>query len=242
MLKPDFKYVHDLTPAKWIYDRLDPCDSEKSNQLSIFIPKEFESYLAIRHDNALTEEDAGVEIDWEIFTKNLLPFTSTQDDCFFGLWDGYGIHFKESQAELFERIESDQVNFLEFPYQRNFYLFNGTLLDSLNLNFNDPGWMSRVRPNISWPADKSWIYFNEIDFEITLLGGSEELISSIESNPLYKTERFLPETLIRDIYLVAPWNEPDLSTINGYEWEPSSIRSKLSNFVISLGFRIGRRG
>ena len=117
--------------------------------------------------------------------------------------------------------------------------FRGKLLESLNLNYNDPLWRGRERPNYAWPSDKSWVYFNEIDFEVTLLGGSEELISAIERNPLYKTERFLPETLIRDIYLVAPWNVPDISEFDQDKRRHFSLRSRLSSAIISFGFRIG---
>jgi hypothetical protein len=247
MIKPTFKYIYDLTPADWIYKNLTPYDWEIFNPLSSQIPKGFESYISIRHDNALCEEDKGLDIDWEIFTKNLIPFTTTPDDCFYALWNGYGNSFEENQAELFAKLDANknvvpisanEIRYLEFPLQRQYMLFQGKLLDSLNLNYNEPLWHGRDRPNYAWPSDKSWIYFNEIDFEVTLLGGSEELISAIEQNPLYKTERFLPETLIKDIYLVAPWNMPDISEFDQNRRRHISLRSRLSSAIISFGFRV----
>jgi hypothetical protein len=245
MLKPNFRYVHDLAAAKWIYDNIDESKWERENPLSIFIPKGFESYIAIRHDNARIESEAGLEIDWEIFTKKLLPFTSTPEDCYYGLWEGYGNDYQENHAELFirtlengevERLDRREINTLKFPDGRNFMIFKGKLLDSLNLEFNVPAWMRGTRPNIAWPSDRSWLYFNEIDFEVTLLGGSEKLISSIEHSDLYKTERFLPETLIRDIYLVPPWRYEEI--INSLEEgvRRQSLRMKISGLLMNLGF------
>ena len=226
---------------------ISPYSDEEFNPLSSLIPKGFQSYISIRHDNAQTEDEKELEIDWEIFTKNLISFTTTSDDCFYALWNGYGIDFKENQAELFVKLNeeakqvplpADQSRYLPFPLPRQYTLFRETLLDSLNLNFNDPDWHGRQRPNWAWPSDRSWIYFNEIDFEVTLLAGSEELISAIEQNPLYKTERFSPETLIRDIYLVAPWRMPDISDLEKAGRHHNSLRSRLSTAIILLGFRI----
>jgi hypothetical protein len=247
MIKPTFKYLNDLSPADWIFKNLSPDSDDEFTPLSTLIPKGFQSYISIRHDNALFEEDSGSTIDWEIFTKNLISFTTTPDDCFYALWNGYGMNFLENQAELFVRLNAehtpvplrkDEIRYLEFPLQREYLLFQGKLLESLNLNFNDPLWHGRARPNWAWPTDKSWIYFNEIDFEVTLLAGSEELISAIERNPLYKTERFRPETPIKDIYLVAPWNMPDISDWEEASTHHNSLRSRLSRVIISLGFWI----
>jgi hypothetical protein len=248
MIKPTFKYLSDLSAADWIYKNLTLDDWDVFNPLSSLIPKGFESYISIRHDNALCEKDKGSYIDWEIFTKNLMPFTTTPDDCFYALWNGYGCNFEENQAELFVTLDENkkevplsakEIRYLEFPLQRDYMLFQGKLLESINLNYNDPLWCGRERPNFAWPSDKTWIYFNEIDFEVTLLGGSEELISAIERNPLYKTERFLPETPIRDIYLVAPWNMPDISILKGDTRHHISLRSRLSSAIISFGIRVG---
>ena len=34
-------------------------------------------------------------------------------------------------------------------------------------------------PNLIWPKDKSWIFITEIDFRVTLIGGSQDLIQKI---------------------------------------------------------------
>lgn len=245
MLKPNFTYVHDLSAADWIFENLDEFSWEGQDSLSTFIPKGFESYIAIRHDNAVVESEEGIEIDWEIFTKKLLPFTSTPEDCYYGLWEGYGNEYLVRHSELFKKnfgegkekiLDYREVNFLSFPFGRNLFLFKGKLLDSLNLEFNDPNWMSRTRPNIAWPSDKNWIYFNEIDFEVTLLAGSEELIASIESSDLYKTERFLPETLVKDIYIAPPWRFEEIKNVLDAQVSRRSLRKQISGYLVSFAF------
>lgn len=48
-----------------------------------------------------------------------------------------------------------------------------------------PGWFEPQSPNVFWPAERSWIVASDIDFDSTLVGGSQELIASIlEALPL----------------------------------------------------------
>ena len=34
-------------------------------------------------------------------------------------------------------------------------------------------------PNLIWPEDRSWIFVEELDFNATLIGGSQELIQKV---------------------------------------------------------------
>ena len=38
-------------------------------------------------------------------------------------------------------------------------------------------------PNIFWPADRAWCVASEIDFDSTLVGGSEKLITTLVEDP-----------------------------------------------------------
>jgi len=60
------------------------------------------------------------------------------------------------------------------------------------------------RPNLMWPKDKSWFISNEIDYDVTLVGGSEEMIREIENFPYFITERFDPAVPNYGIYR-ADW-------------------------------------
>lgn len=39
--------------------------------------------------------------------------------------------------------------------------------------------LRREAPNLTWPADKSWFVASEVDFDSTLVGGTDELIEAI---------------------------------------------------------------
>jgi hypothetical protein len=48
----------------------------------------------------------------------------------------------------------------------------------------DPSeWRLREAPNLIWPADHSWLVASEVDFDSTLVGGSNELIEAIVGSP-----------------------------------------------------------
>ena len=108
----------------------------------------------------------------------------------------------------------------------------------LNINFNDPYGYPFMRPNLAWPSDRSWMFLNEIDFEVALIGGSELLITAIEKSPLYKTERFTPETLVKDIFLVSPWNSGERSLPPPYVTKGMWLRHRLADRLESLSWKI----
>ncbi len=234
MEKPTFNLMNDLTAAQWLIDNETQWRGEAPNPIAAFVPPIFESYISVRHDNALGKDEAGLEIDWELFTKLLMSFTNNPNDCYFALWDGYGIDYEENHPELFVERHS----LLQMDLQRDYYLFHGKLLDSLNINFNDPYGFPFMRPNLAWPSDRSWMYLNEIDFEVALIGGSEALIRAIEKSPLYKTERFAPETLIKDIFLVAPWNSGEQSWLPPYVTKRMWLRHRLADKLDRLSWKI----
>jgi hypothetical protein len=41
------------------------------------------------------------------------------------------------------------------------------------------GWLSPSSPNLIWPEDRAWFLASEIDFDSTLVGGTEELARAI---------------------------------------------------------------
>ena len=58
--------------------------------------------------------------------------------------------------------------------------------------------------NIYWPESREWFVSNEIDYDVTLIGGEEELISEIEASGKFITERFNPRDQGCEIYLAPP--------------------------------------
>lgn len=45
-------------------------------------------------------------------------------------------------------------------------------------------------PNLLWPRDRGWILATEIDFNVTLIGGSESLVATILDAGSLTAERF----------------------------------------------------
>ncbi len=78
------------------------------------------------------------------------------------------------------------------------------ILESLKIGQIIFGYLDFERPNLMWPRDKSWFISNEIDYDVTLVGGSEEMICEIENFPHFITERFDPAVPNYGIYR-ADW-------------------------------------
>jgi hypothetical protein len=129
---------------------------------------------------------------------DVLPsFTSTPDDCWFCLWDGFGYvtgaiaaltAFKQgpppAQARRPRRWQ------LRMPFPKAI----GNLPDRKRVRlpnrdyllFHEPvakaeGWEDG--PNLWWPDDHSWCVASEIDHPYSYVGGSHELIDAILEHP-----------------------------------------------------------
>lgn len=76
------------------------------------------------------------------------------------------------------------------PY-RNYLLAEGPLRETLKVGHVRMGTFHPQSPNLIWPIDRKWILVTEIDFDVTLVGGTQELIESILANDSLTTERFL---------------------------------------------------
>ena len=111
----------------------------------------------------------------------LREFTSTPDQCFFCLWEGYG-NIDTRLYKASARVKTPG---------RDYLLFRGPL-DAVMpfLNRVDGFWGHS--PNIWWPEDHAWCVATDIDLFDTYVGGSRECIKAILSNPDLEA---LPTTL-----------------------------------------------
>jgi hypothetical protein len=92
----------------------------------------------------------------------LRRFTSTPDDCWFGLWDGFG-HTPATEETL--ALSS-----------REYWLVRGPVdLAATNLA-DEPAEQSA---HLWWPADRSWCVATDIDQMSTYVGGSEACIAGL---------------------------------------------------------------
>ena len=78
----------------------------------------------------------------------------------------------------------------KLPY-RNYLLAKGPLIEALKIGHVRMGWFQLQSPNLLWPSDRNWILATEIDYDVTLIAGSDELIESILSTDSLTAERFL---------------------------------------------------
>jgi hypothetical protein len=121
--------------------------------------------------------------------------TSTPDDCWFCLWEGYGYLNAGAWVELraysgpLRHIRSWLRRFqlrlpkrpptmparrrVELPH-RGYLLFKGPIVDALG---------HRDGPNLWWPDDRAWCVASEIDFPYTYVGGPSQLIQDILAHP-----------------------------------------------------------
>ena len=87
---------------------------------------------------------------------------------------------------------------------RNYLLAQGPLIEAMKIGHVRMGFFHPQSPNLLWPIDRSWILTTEIDFDITLIGGAEELVESILRIESITTERFLITDDIEKLRVVEP--------------------------------------
>lgn len=167
----------DVTPsdeveaADWIGGRL---LAFQDARIGSVIPTGFEAYVRVETRTNLTD--------------SLRRHTSTPEQCWFCLWDGYGyLHGPPSVAYLYAwpadvpeeerrppprpptpRLQKSRVR---LPY-RDYLLFTGPVKKGA-------GWQDG--PNLWWPDDRAWCVASEIDLDYTLVGGTSALCGELIS-------------------------------------------------------------
>ena len=195
----------DLSVGDWIRDSLAPWIpfSETPVTIGIVIPKGFESYVLVRH-TGLGDTHGGLGNETlETLSEILSKFTSSPEVCFHALWEGQGWMHPGSSA-VFKRINqvlSDHLQSHTLPEgimeaerfnlpNRGYLLMRGPLAEAKNIGWIFSESFHSQSPNLLWPLDRQWIMASEIDFNVTLIGGSEALISSILNQGSLTTQRF----------------------------------------------------
>ena len=99
-------------------------------------------------------------------------FTSTPEQCFFGLWEGWG-NIDERLYKADSRVRA--------PH-RDHLLFRGPLdaVMSFVEERMDPFWGKS--PSIWWPQDRAWCVTTDVDLFDTFVGGSRECIEAVLGN------------------------------------------------------------
>ena len=131
------------------------------------------------------EEDRIEYEDIVELSSFLSNYTSTPDQYYFAVWDGYGSFSAGASAimttsggiPLLPPVDVDKAQRLRGVH-REYLLYSGP--PSFNDFFDFPGLDG---PNIWWPADRSWCVSTDIDLDSTYIGASEDCIERLLSHP-----------------------------------------------------------
>lgn len=109
-------------------------------------------------DGYLTEND-----QFKIVAEILTPYTSTPEDCFFCLWDGWG-----------QDVIGDDLPMVKIP-NRDYWLFRGALSDlgDWGSDVKMESYETVQNPAFMWPADRAWwiashgvVYFGSVNHQV----------------------------------------------------------------------------
>lgn len=187
-------------------------------------PSGFAAYARVLH--AWAGNETGTEEGrWEghldgsllkALCEVLAGHTTTADDCFFALWDGYGDLYggesagfltafagpvpwparpfrkarpKESPPPAFSAAVLDGPKVVA---DQDYLLFGGALASAGDWGAAD--WGHGIRrdinsPNLMWPADRAWFVTTNIDGTWTGVGGSAGLVDDLLREPRLEVVR-----------------------------------------------------
>jgi hypothetical protein len=128
----------------------------------------------------------------------LAPATGGQD-CYHALWEGWGWVDGEG-VKVFSISDDGRIELAPAPEpgvsaevwalprlhlpNRDYLLFRGPLQAALDMGWQgSPSGFEPQSPSMLWPASHSWCVSTEIDFDSTLVGGPEDLISAMLNAP-----------------------------------------------------------
>jgi len=112
----------------------------------------------------------------EVLLQHLGPATTTPDNCYFAVWEGFG-------GSAVPHALTPKLKLLH----RAYHVFGGPIAAALTsydaMQFEHPGWPHHMSANLWWPADHAWCVATEIDFAWTYVGASRACIDALLANP-----------------------------------------------------------
>ena len=207
--------LSDTSTADWLAD-----DSASSVLRANLGPSGFEAYARVLHSPRGPEDDRYEghleEHLLSALCEALTVHTTTPDECFFGLWDGFG-ELYGGESTLFLTAFTGPARWpgrfftkekprppvppafpesvLEGPkvsYVHDYLLFGGPL--SSAGEWGATSYCHGVprdinSPNLMWPADHAWFVTTNIESTWTGVGGSKALISDLLAEPRLEVVR-----------------------------------------------------
>jgi hypothetical protein len=195
----------DVSPADWFVG--DAAPAALRHHLG---PSGFESYVRVLHSpmgpDADRYEGHLEEHLLRALCEVLSAHTTTPDDCYFGLWDGFGELYGGEAVSFLTAFSGPMrwpgrifgkekppppsppafpLSVLEGPkvaHGLDFLLFGGPLSAAGEWGATSYGHAIRRdinSPNLMWPADRSWFVTTHIDSTWTGVGGTRELTDAL---------------------------------------------------------------
>jgi hypothetical protein len=168
------KTIHPEVELQALIDTRDEFDYDHWKAISIGGGEWFPPYEWLEESEALA------------LVALLRPYTSTLDDAWFMLWDGYG-----DLGRVIDDLPRGTIHRVPEPPNvpaelvgrtwafRHYLVFRGSL-DALRMWFE---WRTEG-PNYMWPDDRGWIVATEIDGFSTYVGAPSEAIDRVLASPL----------------------------------------------------------
>jgi hypothetical protein len=155
----------------------------------------------------------------------LAEHTSTEDSCWFCLWEGYGWIYGSPAVSAIVFTPLEDASHIAKPVSippglppevlrgpkvrlpnRNYFLFNGPLHAAGELGSTTPwGSFDPQSPNLFWPQDHAWCVATEIDLFCSFIAGSAKLAEALLADSRFEAWRVFPGDPIR-------WDSDDINT------------------------------
>jgi hypothetical protein len=137
--------------------------------------------------------------------ETLAEHTDTPASVLFGIWTGMtwgrvvpttsssggDLPFR-STDDLSFAFPEEQVARRPLRASREYVVLKGRLDAGIRVQ----GWLSSSSPNVIWPEDRAWFLASEIDFDSTLVGGSEKLARRIVEDDRFEAFAVGPDGLL----------------------------------------------
>ena len=134
----------------------------------------------------------------------LAGWTATPEDCWFGVWDGWGsFGYPRSMAFLGPRRKGQRQVEAELKALgrrlgasprfhhpcRDYYLAHGPVVTACELVES----ATAVTPSLAWPGDRTFVVATEIDFDSTLVACPAACAEALLANPALEAVPVQPD-------------------------------------------------
>jgi hypothetical protein len=174
-------YCPDMTAADWLVRSDTP-----AMQLITFGPAIFEAFARLRFipdPSGPGQEEADVEVPDDHPSDiaqarhalhQLARFTSTPDECYFCVWEGY------SDVALPPEVQRGPL--VEIPHRR-YALLRGSLDDIDGWEADLGGGHPIPPPAFVWPADHRWCFASDVDPHWAGIGAEQAAVDALVGDP-----------------------------------------------------------